>query len=88
MVELNKNKLKQDMSTQEKVMQVVAEVCDVPVSDVTLNSAIGDFPAWDSMGQLAILQRMESEFDIMFEPEDMMEIEDVNDIIKAVEAKL
>lgn len=76
------------MSTQEKVMQVVAEVCDVLVSDVTLNSAIGDFPAWDSMGQLAILQRMESEFDIMFEPEDMMEIEDVNDIIKAVEAKL
>ena len=76
------------MSTQEKIFQIVAEVCEVAVSDVTLNSSIGDFPAWDSMGQLAILQRVESEFDIQLEPEEMMEIEDVNDIIKAVEAKL
>lgn len=76
------------MNTQEKVMQIVAEICDVAVADVTLNSAIGDFPAWDSMGQLAILQRVESEFDIQLDPEEMMEIEDVNDIVKTVEAKL
>lgn len=76
------------MNTQEKVMQIVAEICEVAVENVTLNSAIGDFPAWDSMGQLAILQRIESEFDIQFDPEEMMEIEDVNDIVKTVEAKL
>ena len=76
------------MNTQEKVMQIIAEVCDVEVTYVTLNSAIGDFPAWDSMGQLAILQRVESEFDIQLDPEEMMEIEDVNDIVKTVEAKL
>ena len=76
------------MNTQEKVMQIVAEICEVAVENVSLNSAIGDFPAWDSMGQLAILQRIESEFDIQFDPEEMMEIEDVNDIVKAVEAKL
>lgn len=76
------------MNTQEKVMQIIAEVCDVEVTDVKLNSAIGDFPAWDSMGQLAILQRVESEFDIQLDPEEMMEIEDVNDIVKTVEAKL
>ena len=76
------------MNTQEKVMQIVAEICEVAVENVSLNSAIGDFPALDSMGQLAILQRIESEFDIQFDPEEMMEIEDVNDIVKAVEAKL
>lgn len=76
------------MNTQEKVMQIVAEICEVAVENVTLNSAIGDFPAWDSMGQLAILQRIESEFDIQFDPEEMMEIEDVNDIVKTVEGKI
>lgn len=75
------------MNTQEKVMQIIAEVCDVAVENVTLNSAIGDFPSWDSMGQLAILQKVEEAFDIQFEPEEMMEIEDVNDIVKAVESK-
>lgn len=76
------------MNTQEKVMQIVAEICEVAVENVTLNSAIGDFPTWDSMGQLAILQRVESEFDIQLDPEEMMEIEDVNDIITAVEGKI
>lgn len=76
------------MSTQEKVMQIIAEICEVAIDNVTLDSAIGDFPSWDSMGQLAILQRVESEFDIQFEPEEMMEIEDVNDIVKTLENKL
>ena len=39
------------------------------------------------MGHLAILSAVEDAFDISFEPEEMMEIEDVNDIVKAIEAK-
>ena len=76
------------MNTEETVKRIVAEVCDVKLEDVALTSAIGDFPQWDSMGQMVILQKVEEACDISFEPEEMMEIEDVNDIIKAVEAKL
>ena len=76
------------MNIQEKVKQIVASVCDVAVENVTLNSAIGDFPAWDSMGNLAILQQVEVEFGIQFNPKEMMVIEDVNDIVRAVEDKL
>ena len=76
------------MNIQEKVEQIVADVCDVAVENVMLNSAIGDFPAWDSMGNLAILQQVEVEFGIQFNPKEMMAIEDVSDIVKAVEDKL
>ena len=76
------------MNTEETVKRIVAEVCDVKFEDVALTSAIGDFPQWDSMGQMVILQKVEEACDISFEPEEMMEIEDVNDIVKAVEAKL
>lgn len=75
------------METLEKVIGIVAETCSVDPSEVNANSAVGDFPAWDSMGHLAILNAVEDAFDISFEPEEMMEIEDVNDIVKAVEAK-
>jgi acyl carrier protein len=75
------------MDVKEKVFEIVAQVCDTDVANVTLESTIGDFPAWDSMGHLTILQRVEEELEICFEPEEMMEIEDVNDIVKAVEAK-
>ena len=76
------------MNVKEKVKEIVAAVSGVEVSEVTPQSAIGDFPQWDSMGQMAILQQVEEAFGISFEPEEMMELEDVNDIVKAVEEKL
>lgn len=76
------------MNVEEKVKEIVAQVSDVNVSEVTLQSAVGDFPQWDSMGQMAILQQVEEAFNISFEPEEMMDIEDVKDIIVAVESKI
>lgn len=75
------------MNVEEKVKEIVAQVSGVEVSEVSLQSAVGDFPQWDSMGQMAILQQVEEAFDISFEPEEMMDIEDVKDIIAAVESK-
>ncbi|MCF0186843.1 MAG: acyl carrier protein [Bacteroidaceae bacterium] len=76
------------METKDKVFEIIANVCEVTPSEVTGESTIGDFPAWDSIGHLTILSQVEEAFEINFEPEEMMELEDVNDIIKAVEAKL
>lgn len=76
------------MDVKTKVFEIVAQVCDTDVANVTLESTIGDFPAWDSMGHLTILQQVEEELEVSFEPEEMMDLEDVNDIIKAIEAKL
>ena len=75
------------MDTLEKVIEIVATTCEVDKSEVTGESTVGDFPSWDSMGHLAILNAVEEAFDISFEPEEMMEMEDVNDIVKAVEEK-
>lgn len=76
------------MEVKEKVFSIIAEVCSVNVSEINENSTIGDFPGWDSIGQLTILSNVEEAFDISLEPEEMMEIEDVKDIVKAVEEKL
>lgn len=76
------------METLEKVVEIVASTCAVDKNEVTENSMVGDFPAWDSMGHLAILSAVEEAFDISFEPEEMMEMEDVKDIVAAVNSKL
>lgn len=76
------------MDTLEKVIEIVAETCSVEKSEVTENSMVGDFPAWDSVGHLTILSSVEEAFDISFEPEEMMEMEDVKDIVEAVKGKL
>ena len=76
------------METKYKVIEIIANVLEVKPEEITLESNVGDFPTWDSLGQLNILQSVQDEFDVEFEPEEMMDIEDVNDIIKAVESKL
>ena len=75
------------MDVKAKVFEIVAQVCDTDVANVTMESTIGDFPSWDSMGHLTILQQVEEDCEVSFEPEEMMDLEDVSDIVKAVEAK-
>lgn len=76
------------MEIKDKVLEIIASVCETEVSNITEESTIGDFPQWDSMGHLTILSNVEETFDINFEPEEMMDLEDVHDIIEAVEEKL
>ena len=76
------------METLEIVIEIVASTCSVEKSEVNENSTVGDFPQWDSVGHLSILSQVEEAFDISFEPEEMMEMEDVKDIAEAVNAKL
>ena len=76
------------MDTLEKVIEIIASICEVEKTEVTENSMVGDFPAWDSVGHLTILSTVEEAFEINFEPEEMMEIEDVKDIVNMVQSKL
>ncbi|MEG0890838.1 MAG: acyl carrier protein [Bacteroidales bacterium] len=76
------------MDIKGKVIEIVAQVCEVENKVITETSTIGDFPQWDSVGHLTILASIEDVFEINFEPEEMMDIEDVKDIIEAVNKKL
>ena len=73
------------MNTQEKIIKIIADSIEVEVNKIDEDTAIGDFPKWDSMGQLIIITSLEKEFDIKFDPEDIMELEDVGDMIAAIE---
>lgn len=76
------------MEIKGKVIEIVANVCETEPANITEQSTIGDFAGWDSMGHLTILSNVEEAFDINFEPEEMMDLEDVADIIKAVTEKI
>ncbi|MCQ2284776.1 MAG: acyl carrier protein [Bacteroidales bacterium] len=75
------------MNIKESVIEIVANVCEIEKNQVTENSAIGDFPSWDSMAQLTIFSTIEDQLGVSFEPEEMMEIESISDMVNAIEAK-
>lgn len=76
------------MDVKDKVIEIVAETLEVSASEVTTDSSVGDFPTWDSLGHMNLLQNIQDEFDIELDPEEIIELEDVNDIIAIVEKKL
>jgi len=73
------------MKIEERVIKIIAEAIEVEGNKIDEETAIGDFPNWDSMGQLIIIGSLEKEFDIKFDPEDIMDLEDVGDMISAIE---
>ena len=73
------------MNTEERVIKIIAEAIEIESNKLDEDTAIGDFPNWDSMGQLVIITSLEKEFDIKFDPEDIMELEDVGDMISAID---
>ena len=75
-------------NVKEKIIWIIADTLEVGASEINDNSSIGDFPAWDSLGHMNLLQNIQDEFDIELDPEEIIELEDVRDIVKAVEAKL
>jgi len=76
------------MKIKEKVMEIIAKSIEVEVNRLDEDTAIGDFPGWDSMSQLIIISTIEDEFDIKLDPEDIMELEDVSDIVAIVEDRI
>lgn len=75
------------MDVKEKVIEIIANVIEVKPVEITLESSIGDFPKWDSLGNLNILQEIQDEFDIELDPDEIIDLEDVNDIINIVAEK-
>ncbi|WP_299106349.1 acyl carrier protein [uncultured Winogradskyella sp.] len=73
------------MNIANKVKEIIADSIEIEVSKIEEDTAIGDFPKWDSMGQIIIISALEKEFDFKFDPEVIMDLEDVGDMIEAVE---
>lgn len=73
------------MNNKERVFKAISIALEVKEEVLSEDTAIGDFPNWDSMGHLIIISELEKEFDIKFDPEDMMEFEDIGDMIGAID---
>lgn len=73
---------------EERIKNIIANILGVSINEVEGDTAIGDFPSWDSLHHLQIIAEIEKEFGIRFTPDVMMDLEDVSDIVKAVEDRI
>jgi len=62
------------MENLEKYNNAFVEVFGAKVEDLNDNYAKDTVEEWDSVHQLSLIAQFEEAFDIMFDPEDIMEM--------------
>lgn len=78
------------MSNLEKYTQVFCDCFDIDEKQAT-ELKFQDIPAWDSVGHMGLISMLEEAFDIMLEPDDIVDIssfEKGKEILKKYEIEI
>jgi len=66
----------------EKLYKLIAKILDVPVSEINDESSPETLENWDSFNSLVIADELESEFNVSFSLEEIIESANVSAIKK------
>lgn len=67
---------------EEKVIELIARVLNVPTTEIDMDTEIGEPDEWDS---LEIISQLEKEFNVKITSDMIMDLEDVSDIVSLIE---
>ncbi len=67
-----------------KLLNIIAEVIDVDINILNLNTKREDFDTWDSLATLIIFMRLEEEFNVKFKEDDFKLLDSIDKIYKKI----
>lgn len=71
-----------------KVQEAFKAAFDIDPHLVTTETTASDIPSWDSVGHLSLASSLELVFGISLDVDELMEMENVREIVRIIEAKL
>lgn len=71
-----------------KVQEAFKVAFDVEPQSVSMESSASDVPGWDSVGHLSLASNLEQAFGITLDVDELMEMENVREIVRVIEARL
>lgn len=72
------------MTTEDKIKSIISEALAIDISEVTLELSTGDIQQWDSVGNLNVIEMIQTEFNIEIPFDDLFELTSVQDYINEV----
>jgi len=70
-----------------RVQRAFSAAFEIDPGTVTIDTVPGDIRAWDSMGHVTLASSLEQEFGVTFDVDELMEMENVREIVRIVQAK-
>ena len=71
-----------------KVREAFKAAFDVDPQSVSIETDASDITGWDSVGHLSLANSLEQAFGITLDVDELMEMENVREIVRIIEAKL
>ena len=69
---------------ENKIIQIAKEMFN---DEINIDSKIGDLQIWDSLGQLNLFMAIESNLNIKFSIEEIIQSDSIRKIVKLIENK-
>ena len=76
------------MEISKKVISIVAETFEIPLEDVSLDTAPSNTSAWDSFGQMTLVLNIEKAFNFILEFEEIFAIVSTQTLVDLVKEKI
>lgn len=70
-----------------KVQEAFKAAFNVDPASINIETKPGDVPAWDSLGHVSLVSSLERIFGVSFDVDEVMEMENVKQILRIVQAK-
>ena len=71
-----------------RVQRAFNSAFQIDPSRVTLETIPGDVDGWDSMGHITLVNSLEEEFQVSFDVDELMAMENVKEIVRIVGGKI
>jgi acyl carrier protein len=72
------------MTTRDRVIKVFKEALDVEDNVDTSTLVYREYPAWTSIGHMALVAELEAEFDIMLETDDILAMSNFDKVVETM----
>lgn len=69
----------------QEVKEIAAELLGVDINSLKTTTGVGDIPEWDSLAQLSIVTTLEEKYNLNIDPEVMMEVSTIADLVQLVD---
>jgi len=76
------------LKIKEQIVEVLANVLDIPASEIPSDAAPGVIEKWDSLKHLLLVMSLEEEFEIGFSDDELTDLLSLDLIIQIITDKI
>jgi acyl carrier protein len=73
---------------ESKIKEILALICELELDQITDDASQKTIEKWDSLNHMNLIFSIENEFDIVFEDEEILNLNSLTAIINSVREKL